>query len=86
VLELKNTNLAIEFAQWIGNRGYNYYNVSNGTSSWFDIDAHSLDCNTKELFELFWKEYQEKCIIDGIDFNNLIRSGELDFTKNDKQL
>ena len=52
-------NLAIEFAEWVGKKEYTYYNIGHCIPSWFDKNNHSLDCDTKELFEIFKKEKYE---------------------------
>jgi hypothetical protein len=49
-----NQDLSIEFGDYIGKNGYTFYK-----NSWFDIANHSLDCNTKELFNSFLTERNE---------------------------
>ncbi len=45
-----------EFAEWIGRNEYTYFNPKDVTPSWFDSEDRSLDCNTEELFKIFWEE------------------------------
>lgn len=58
MLELKNVNLAVEFADWIGN---NYFE-QNQDQIWTTELLKYSGClySTQELFNQFWKEYNDK--------------------------